>query len=103
MAFKRRITATCARNNDSHADVACLVLGMARSPALTYPASDNRKSTKDDIMPGITAPDLLVLPRIAAPPPEAADRPVRQVVTAHQQQQGAGFTGRRPFPPPQLT
>jgi redox-sensitive bicupin YhaK (pirin superfamily) len=54
-------------------------------------------------MPGITAPDLLVLPRIAAPPPEAADRPVRQVVTAHQQQEGAGFTVRRPFPSSELT
>jgi redox-sensitive bicupin YhaK (pirin superfamily) len=54
-------------------------------------------------MPGITAPDLLVLPRIATPPPESADRPVRQVVTAHQQQEGAGFTVRRPFPSAELT
>ncbi|WP_020666641.1 pirin family protein [Amycolatopsis nigrescens] len=49
-------------------------------------------------MPGITVPDLLVLPRIPVPPPEAAERPVRQVVTAHQQLEGAGFAVRRPFP-----
>jgi redox-sensitive bicupin YhaK (pirin superfamily) len=53
-------------------------------------------------MPGITVPDLLVLPRVPVPPPEAADRDVRQVVTAHQQLEGAGFAVRRPFPSPEL-
>ncbi|WP_158888386.1 pirin family protein [Amycolatopsis anabasis] len=53
-------------------------------------------------MPGITVPDLLVLPRVPDPLPEAADRPVRQVVTAHQQLEGAGFAVRRPFPGAEL-
>jgi redox-sensitive bicupin YhaK (pirin superfamily) len=53
-------------------------------------------------MPAITA-DLLVLPRIPAPPADSTERPVRQVVTAHQQQEGAGFTVRRPFPSVELT
>ncbi|QWF78081.1 pirin family protein [Amycolatopsis sp. CA-230715] len=49
-------------------------------------------------MPAITVPDLLVLPRVPSPPSSAADRAVRQVVTAHQQLEGAGFAVRRPFP-----
>jgi redox-sensitive bicupin YhaK (pirin superfamily) len=53
-------------------------------------------------MPAITA-DLLVLPRIPAPPADSTERPVRQVVTAHQQQEGAGFTVQRPFPSVELT
>lgn len=53
-------------------------------------------------MPGITVPDLLVLPRIMPPDTTATDRGVRRVVTAHQQLEGAGFQVRRPFPGPQL-
>jgi hypothetical protein len=53
-------------------------------------------------MPAITPSDLLVLPRIPLPPADAADRGVRQLVTAHQQYEGAGFAVRRPFPSPEL-
>jgi hypothetical protein len=54
-------------------------------------------------MPAISVPDLLVLPRIPQPPAEARDRSVRQIVTAHQQLEGAGFAVRRPFPSVDLT
>lgn len=50
-------------------------------------------------MPAISVDDTLVLPRI--PRPDAAvsrPRPVAQVVTAHRQLEGAGFSVRRPFP-----
>lgn len=53
-------------------------------------------------MPGITVNDLLVLPRIPLPDATTTDRPVRNVVTAHKQTEGAGFQVRRPFPGPQL-
>ncbi|MBE3556372.1 MAG: pirin family protein [Firmicutes bacterium] len=41
---------------------------------------------------------LLVLPRVTAPPPTAIERLPLQVVTAHRQLEGAGFPVRRPFP-----
>jgi len=50
-------------------------------------------------MPAITVDDTLVLPRI--PRPDLATsrpRPVAEVVTAHRQLEGAGFSVRRPFP-----
>src|SRR5438309_6913029 len=50
-------------------------------------------------MPAITVEDTLVLPRVPLPkPPTSRARPVRRVVTAHRQLEGAGFTIRRPFP-----
>ncbi|MFE0509116.1 pirin family protein [Streptomyces sp. NPDC058964] len=49
-------------------------------------------------MPAVTVEDLLVLPRLPRPDAAAADRPVRKVVTAPQQREGAGFVVRRPFP-----
>jgi len=50
-------------------------------------------------MPAITVDDPLVLPRIPRPDPAATTaRPVAEVVTAHRQQEGGGFTVRRPFP-----
>jgi quercetin 2,3-dioxygenase len=50
-------------------------------------------------MPAITVDDTLVLPRIPRPDPAASTpRPVAEVVTAHRQLEGAGFTIRRPFP-----
>ena len=48
-------------------------------------------------MPAITVDDTLVLPRI--PRPDASTpRPVAEVITAHRQVEGAGFSIRRPFP-----
>lgn len=49
-------------------------------------------------MPAITAPDILVLPRVATPDAVAAERPVRRVITARKFLEGAGFEVRRPFP-----
>src|SRR2546430_13043361 len=50
-------------------------------------------------MPAITVDDTLVLPRIPRPDPATSKaRPVAEVVTAHRQVEGAGFTIRRPFP-----
>jgi quercetin 2,3-dioxygenase len=50
-------------------------------------------------MPAITVDDTLVLPRIPRPDPASSKaRPVAQVITAHQQVEGAGFSVRRPFP-----
>ena len=50
-------------------------------------------------MPAITVEDTLVLPRVPRPDPATSRaRPVRRVVTAHRQLEGAGFTIRRPFP-----
>jgi quercetin 2,3-dioxygenase len=50
-------------------------------------------------MPAVTVDDTLVLPRIPRPDPTLSrPRPVGQVVTAHRQTEGAGFTIRRPFP-----
>jgi redox-sensitive bicupin YhaK (pirin superfamily) len=50
-------------------------------------------------MPAITVDDTLVLPRIPRPDPAAAKpRPIAEVVTAHRQLEGGGFSVRRPFP-----
>jgi redox-sensitive bicupin YhaK (pirin superfamily) len=50
-------------------------------------------------VPAITVDDTLVLPRIPRPDPAASvPRPVAKVITAHSQQEGAGFVVRRPFP-----
>jgi quercetin 2,3-dioxygenase len=49
-------------------------------------------------MPAVTAPDILLLPRVAEPDPAvAADRPVRQVTTAPRGFEGEGFPVRRAF------
>lgn len=49
-------------------------------------------------MPAVTVEDLLVLPRLPQPVATVVDRRVADVVTAHQQQEGAGVMVRRPFP-----
>jgi redox-sensitive bicupin YhaK (pirin superfamily) len=50
-------------------------------------------------MPAITAPNLLVLPRVPSPDPAtSSERPVRRIVTAPTFLEGAGFQVRRPFP-----
>jgi quercetin 2,3-dioxygenase len=50
-------------------------------------------------MPAITVDDTLVLPRVPRPDPAAsAARPVAEIVTAHRQLEGGGFSVRRPFP-----
>ncbi|PXX59630.1 hypothetical protein DFR70_11112 [Nocardia tenerifensis] len=49
-------------------------------------------------MPAITVPDLMVLPRLPEPTETMRDRPVRTVVSAPKQREGAGFEVRRPFP-----
>ncbi|MFC9091274.1 pirin family protein [Streptomyces sp. NPDC057072] len=49
-------------------------------------------------MPAVTVEDLMVLPRLPRPDATATDRPVRHVITAHEQREGAGFVVRRPFP-----
>src|SRR5439155_4379536 len=50
-------------------------------------------------MPAITVEDTLVLPRIARPDAAVSTpRPVAEVITAHRQVEGGGFSVRRPFP-----
>ncbi|WP_067836374.1 pirin family protein [Nocardia lijiangensis] len=49
-------------------------------------------------MPAIAADNILVLPRLPRPDETMRERPVRQVVTAHKQREGAGFEVTRPFP-----
>ncbi|WP_067539332.1 pirin family protein [Nocardia crassostreae] len=49
-------------------------------------------------MPAITVDNILVLPRLPRPDVTMTDRPVRNVVTAEYQTEGAGFQVRRPFP-----
>jgi quercetin 2,3-dioxygenase len=50
-------------------------------------------------MPAITVDDTLVLPRVPRPDPATSTaRPVAEVVTAHRQVEGAGFSVRGPFP-----
>jgi hypothetical protein len=50
-------------------------------------------------MPAVTVEDTLVLPRVPRPDPTVSrPRPVAEVVTAHRQLEGAGFSVRRPFP-----
>lgn len=48
-------------------------------------------------MPAITAPDLLALPRVAAPVGDVTDRPVLTVTTAPSGYEGEGFPVRRAF------
>src|SRR6202041_396971 len=47
-------------------------------------------------MPAVTVPNLLVLPRVTAPPAEG-DRPVARVTTAPSGFEGEGFPVRRAF------
>lgn len=49
-------------------------------------------------MPAVTVANPLVLPRLAAPGPEAVARPIERVVPAHHAIEGAGFEVWRPFP-----
>ena len=49
-------------------------------------------------MPAITVDDIMVLPRLPRPDVTETQRPVRQIVTAARQQEGAGFEVTRPFP-----
>ncbi|MEV6557565.1 pirin family protein [Nocardia sp. NPDC051756] len=49
-------------------------------------------------MPAITVPDLMILPRLPQPTETMRERPVRTVVSAPKQREGAGFEVRRPFP-----
>src|SRR3954470_15333813 len=48
-------------------------------------------------MPAVTVDDITTLDRIAAPAPEAQDRPVRSVTTAPSGFEGEGFPVRRAF------
>ena len=48
-------------------------------------------------MPAVTVPDLTVLPRIPAPAPDAAARPVVSLTTAPKGYEGEGFPVRRAF------
>lgn len=55
-------------------------------------------------MPAVQAPDLLVLPRVAAPPEDPVrERPVLDVHDAYAGVEGAGFPIHRPFPAPGLS
>ncbi|MGV9817572.1 pirin family protein [Nocardia xishanensis] len=49
-------------------------------------------------MPAIAVDNILVLPRLPRPDETMRERPVRQVVTAQKQREGAGFEVTRPFP-----
>jgi redox-sensitive bicupin YhaK (pirin superfamily) len=50
-------------------------------------------------MPAITVDNTLVLPRVTRPDPAVSTpRPVAEVITAHRQMEGGGFSVRRPFP-----
>jgi redox-sensitive bicupin YhaK (pirin superfamily) len=50
-------------------------------------------------VPAVTVDNILVLPRLIRPGPASGiARPVKRVVTAHQQKEGAGFEIWRPFP-----
>ena len=49
-------------------------------------------------MPAITVENTLVLPRLAAPAPDATSRKVAQVVPSRHVVEGAGFEVWRPFP-----
>jgi quercetin 2,3-dioxygenase len=49
-------------------------------------------------MPAVTVENPLVLPRLAPIGSEALARPVRRIVPAHHQLEGAGFEIWRPFP-----
>ncbi|MFC4127357.1 pirin family protein [Nocardia rhizosphaerae] len=49
-------------------------------------------------MPAITVDDIMVLPRLPRPDVTQTQRPVRRIVTADRQREGAGFEVTRPFP-----
>src|SRR5687767_565993 len=49
-------------------------------------------------MPAVTPENLLVLPRLAPPAPDAQLRPARTIISAPLQMEGAGFQVRRAFP-----
>ena len=49
-------------------------------------------------MPAITVENLLVLPRLSLPAPDAVERPVSRIVPARHAVEGAGFEVWRPFP-----
>jgi len=49
-------------------------------------------------MPAVTTKNILALPRVSRPAPDARNRPVRKIVTAPRQLEGEGFEVRRPFP-----
>jgi redox-sensitive bicupin YhaK (pirin superfamily) len=54
---------------------------------------------EEDDMPAVTVENPLTLPRLDRPSSESSSaRPVLQVVTSHQQSEGAGFRIWRPFP-----
>lgn len=53
-------------------------------------------------VPAASAPNLLVLPRVPEPGHDAVTRPVRRLISAHSQREGAGFVVRRPFPDPRV-
>jgi len=48
-------------------------------------------------MPAVTVPDLLALPRVTPPAPDAVERPVSSVTTAPSGFEGEGFPVRRAF------
>ena len=48
-------------------------------------------------MPAVTVDNILTLPRISPPLPQAATRPIRSVTTAPQGYEGEGFPVRRAF------
>lgn len=54
-------------------------------------------------MPAVTVSDILVLPRIADPGPDATPRRVDRVVPSTRTLEGAGFPVRRPFPTASLS
>jgi len=54
-------------------------------------------------MPAVTVSDILVLPRVAPPAPDAAARPVDQITDSQRTLEGAGFPVRRPFPTPRAS
>ncbi|HIV57309.1 MAG TPA: pirin family protein [Candidatus Stackebrandtia faecavium] len=53
-------------------------------------------------MPAVSAPNILVLPRIAPPHGGASTRGVARITGSHRALEGAGFPVRRPFPTPQV-
>ena len=49
-------------------------------------------------MPAVTTNNILTLPRVSRPAPDARNRPVRTIATAPRQLEGEGFEVRRAFP-----
>ena len=48
-------------------------------------------------MPAVTVDDILPLPRLSEPAPDAVDRPVKSVTTGPTGFEGEGFPVRRAF------